>query len=717
MFCSQCGKEIKEYARFCPFCGQAVNIPAADRDMGAPASREGQAKAHDDLTKGLSQAPSDDQDDNDRTVRLKKPLSSAADSPPSPNESGQSQMPFTPGFQDPEQYSNKKKRDTARRIHENMDNTNQFNPEPPKKSNVLPITLTILIAILLIFLAIMTGMFIVGSGGFTEAMHVIQKDGFTGIVDVITGHYDGQALSEGEDGDLDSNDSESESQSRLAKKEGEPEMEDQAEDTPAEEAAPAGDVADSDDPSRGSVSFGKDEKPPYTGPKTPVDINVRQVDNTSFPKITFYANVTDKQGNSIQNLKESDFNVQEIEGDGSLVDIDVEKIYQVMDKGRVNVNMVMDKSGSMDGYRMENAKNAAVTFLDKIKERDKVEIISFDDYVYLEQNFTENITLAANAIYNMVPNGSTALYDALYSGIYDTYYQDGAKCVIGFTDGIENASSHTFNEVVALSQETGIPVFIIGVGEAYDSSILRDMANECSGEYYSVEESDMEDIMEDIYSTIYREQQDYYVFEYTSPKETDVQSERTIVLKTSESSEFTGEYRKPFVPQADMTNGFSSDYASVDYMIPDSSSRAITEADLARFSLAQLRIARNEIFARHGRQFNDSYLNKWFYSKQWYLEIPTKYAPDYFDKNQPNRLSKLETANVNFILEYEKNRMANSDIFPNADSVQLSDYDVALSKDVLKLAMTQMERLNHTSILMENMQKVQNIIDTPDVTY
>lgn len=152
-------------------------------------------------------------------------------------------------------------------------------------------------------------------------------------------------------------------------------------------------------------------------------------------------------------------------------------------------------------------------------------------------------------------------------------------------------------------------------------------------------------------------------------------------------------------------------------MIDDSNVRAITEADLSGMSLAQLRIARNEIFARHGRQFKDTMLNQWFYSKTWYLNIPLKYAPDDFDAIRPSPLSKLESDNANFIKAYEQNIMATQDIYPNAANTLLSDYDLALSKPVLKAALAQMQTYSYTDILGENMRLVSEAIAKEDVQY
>ena len=481
----------------------------------------------------------------------------------------------------------------------------------------------------------------------------------------------------------------------------------ESEDDASEAAEPASEDSD-------------EEIVPYEGVRTDINIEVRQVDNSNFPNMVFYTSVTDKQGNTISKMKKSDFKIQEIDAQGKVSDVSIDDVYQVLNEDKINVNLVLDASGSMDSYnKMQQAKNAAISFLDKVslETGDKVEVISFGSYVYLEQEFSSERSLISDAVQNITTDGMTALYDALYAGLYQTYYENGAKCVIGFTDGMENASSYTFDDVVNMAKNTGIPLFIVGIGEEYDADVLMNLADQCSGKYYSANVNELETILEDIYLTIYREQQDYYVFEYVSKNLDNPHSFRDIYVQTSEASEFSGNYRKSFVPQADLTGAFSSSYTNMDFMIDDSNVRAITEADLSGMSLAQLRIARNEIFARHGRQFKDTMLNQWFYSKTWYLNIPLKYAPDDFDAIRPSPLSKLESDNANFIKAYEQNIMATQDIYPNAANTLLSDYDLALSKPVLKAALAQMQTYSYTDILGENMRLVSEAIAKEDVQY
>lgn len=84
------------------------------------------------------------------------------------------------------------------------------------------------------------------------------------------------------------------------------------------------------------------------------------------------------------------------------------------------------------------------------------------------------------------------------------------------------------------------------------------------------------------------------------------------------------------------------------YIIVDSSDRKLTESDVKGLSSDELRLARNEIYARHGRMFDDIELQQYFYNTDWYIAYQ---EANQFDENK--ELSKIEKYNVKFISKYE----------------------------------------------------------------
>lgn len=86
---------------------------------------------------------------------------------------------------------------------------------------------------------------------------------------------------------------------------------------------------------------------------------------------------------------------------------------------------------------------------------------------------------------------------------------------------------------------------------------------------------------------------------------------------------------------------------SYEYILPDSSTQYLTEADVAGLDPASLRIARNEIYARHGRRFKSEDLQTYFNGKSWYSGT---IAPDSFSEKV---LSDIEKSNIKFIEAHE----------------------------------------------------------------
>ena len=91
--------------------------------------------------------------------------------------------------------------------------------------------------------------------------------------------------------------------------------------------------------------------------------------------------------------------------------------------------------------------------------------------------------------------------------------------------------------------------------------------------------------------------------------------------------------------------------AQTDYIIPDSDSRYLTNADVAGLSIQEINYAKNEIFARHGRRFKSQELTSYFESKPWY---EGRYDPDDFDANYSGQLlNDYEKRNAEFLSEKE----------------------------------------------------------------
>lgn len=90
-----------------------------------------------------------------------------------------------------------------------------------------------------------------------------------------------------------------------------------------------------------------------------------------------------------------------------------------------------------------------------------------------------------------------------------------------------------------------------------------------------------------------------------------------------------------------------------EYILPDCASRLYTEEELSALSEEDLRLARNEIYARHGRKFQTEDLNAYFSGKTWYVPL---YSAEEMNQMGDSYLNAYETANRDRILQVESAR-------------------------------------------------------------
>ena len=93
-------------------------------------------------------------------------------------------------------------------------------------------------------------------------------------------------------------------------------------------------------------------------------------------------------------------------------------------------------------------------------------------------------------------------------------------------------------------------------------------------------------------------------------------------------------------------------HSSKDYILPESSSRYYTKNEIDGFGILELWIARNEIYARHGRKFSNAWLQDYFNMQSWYVGT---YAPSQYDVGgKPRVFNDYERANRDLIEQCEE---------------------------------------------------------------
>lgn len=135
--------------------------------------------------------------------------------------------------------------------------------------------------------------------------------------------------------------------------------------------------------------------------------------------------------------------------------------------------------------------------------------------------------------------------------------------------------------------------------------------------------------------------------------------EDDIMLDTIDFSPYINQGQKNGQQESNSNNGTSEKQETTstndgsDYILPESDRRLYSKAELEKLTTEELRYARNEIIARHGRRFKDENLQNYFDSKEWYSAI---YDPSEFDAIMESLLNDVEKENIETIKQLEKNR-------------------------------------------------------------
>jgi hypothetical protein len=151
--------------------------------------------------------------------------------------------------------------------------------------------------------------------------------------------------------------------------------------------------------------------------------------------------------------------------------------------------LTMDYSGSMytDTAAIPNMEKGVKAFVSYMKSTDYGEIIKFDDNVHVVCGMTNNTTKLDKAVDSVLSlGGMTALYQSIYQGLQDLVPVDTSKLksVVAFTDGGENSSTVTYDQMISLAQSHGYPINTIGFGAGVDSILLKQIAGQTGGFFF-----------------------------------------------------------------------------------------------------------------------------------------------------------------------------------------------------------------------------------------
>jgi Ca-activated chloride channel family protein len=196
--------------------------------------------------------------------------------------------------------------------------------------------------------------------------------------------------------------------------------------------------------------------------------------------------VTDKQGRYVSDLERVRFTVFD---NGRRVPIEI----FTNEDTPVTIGLVIDASGSMRS-KLGDVIIASLAFARSSNPEDELFVVRFNDdvqHVIRDRPFllADDLRSLDVALRTMRPDGRTALYDALVEAIDHLDRGSRArKALIVVSDGGDNASAATLDQVLARARQSNAAVYTIGVYEPEDldknPGVLKSLARATGGERF-----------------------------------------------------------------------------------------------------------------------------------------------------------------------------------------------------------------------------------------
>lgn len=161
---------------------------------------------------------------------------------------------------------------------------------------------------------------------------------------------------------------------------------------------------------------------------------------------------------------------------------------------KVEFFFIIDRSGSMDGDRIENLKKCLTSFLSQLPENSYFNILSFGDshkLLFTESKLAslENTKYAIHEIQNYFANmGGTEIYQPIKFALEKNLINDYPRIIFLMTDGDVTNSDEIINLIRDKNKFSRI--FTIGIGNGISPYLIKEMAKAGNGDYEYVKDSD-----------------------------------------------------------------------------------------------------------------------------------------------------------------------------------------------------------------------------------
>jgi VWFA-related protein len=179
---------------------------------------------------------------------------------------------------------------------------------------------------------------------------------------------------------------------------------------------------------------------------------------TGVELVNVTATVTDASGRFVSGLHKEDFRVYQDNELQNVTHFNNERV-------PISLGIILDTSGSMEGEKMNAAREALNSFLDQLTDPDdEVFLYRFDNHPTMVEGWTRDKRRLSYALSRMQPRGGTALYDAVADAI--PLAQSGhnrKKAIVIISDGNDTSSRTDVQSLKRMIREAEVLVYAIGI--------------------------------------------------------------------------------------------------------------------------------------------------------------------------------------------------------------------------------------------------------------
>jgi VWFA-related protein len=245
------------------------------------------------------------------------------------------------------------------------------------------------------------------------------------------------------------------------------------------------------------------------GPQSGQDkqVTLQRIDLRELPDVHLYLTITDTDGRSILGLTDQEIIIT-LDGKPQTV----QSLISVLE-GQENlaVALLFDRSGSMR-KALEETKSAAEDFIKRMSAGDEICIISFDDLVRVDAEFTADRAVTAEAIRQINLGRDTALFDAVDKALEMLKeVATNRQAVVILSDGKDTKSRLTRDMVLSAAKSRGVPLYTINLAAEGDQENLTALSAGTGGA--SFQAAVPSDLLE-LYQTIAEQLNNQYLITF-----------------------------------------------------------------------------------------------------------------------------------------------------------------------------------------------------------